>query len=295
MDINRLRYFLAIVDAGGMTAAARMVRISPPALSKAMGVLEQELQQKIWSRDGRRLVLTSFGRRLIEPAREIVRKAEQLTNPFFLNHPQRGSPRIGSFEVFTTYFLGELVASSHFDSGCEVHELIPGEIEAALIDRKVDVGITYIPIPRPGLHFEKVTQIKMGLYCSQGREVVWSKLELQRIPFAVPISPVHGSPNRVQGLDGWPDDRLPRFRKFQITLLESALELCRRGFAAAYIPHFIAKLHNLRAADEMRMVQLPHKVVGAEVQDVFIVRRDDFEENALIREVARKLRQICRS
>jgi DNA-binding transcriptional LysR family regulator len=294
MDINRLRYFLAIVDAGGMSAAARLVRISPPALSKAMSVLEQELQHKIWGRKGRNLVLTDFGRNLIEPAREIVRKTEELINPTLLTRSQAGGPRIGSFEVFTTYFLGELASSTQFLSGCEVHELIPGEIEEALIERKVDLGITYIPIPRPGLHFEKVTQIKMGSYCSEAKHATWSREELLQIPFAVPISPVHGSPNRVRGLDGWPDDRLPRFRKYKITLLESALELCRRGFAAAYVPHFIVSLHNQRAAQNMRLIQLPHRIPGAETQDVYIVRREDGEENPLIREVARSLRRVCR-
>lgn len=40
MDFDRLRYFCAIAETGSLRRAAELLRLSPPALSKAMGAGE---------------------------------------------------------------------------------------------------------------------------------------------------------------------------------------------------------------------------------------------------------------
>lgn len=76
MDGRQLRYFLAVVDNGGMTAAARALHLSQPSLSQAVRTLESELGTALFERTGRRLRPTCAGEALIGPARQVLRDLE---------------------------------------------------------------------------------------------------------------------------------------------------------------------------------------------------------------------------
>jgi hypothetical protein len=58
MDYERLRVFVEIVDAGSMTAAARALHLTQPALSRSVKLLEEDLGVPLFERRPRRLVLT---------------------------------------------------------------------------------------------------------------------------------------------------------------------------------------------------------------------------------------------
>jgi LysR family carnitine catabolism transcriptional activator len=76
IDSNRLRHFVAVVDHGGFSAAARAVFVSQPALSQAVKDLEAELGVALFARSGRQVQLTSAGTALLEPARQVLRDLE---------------------------------------------------------------------------------------------------------------------------------------------------------------------------------------------------------------------------
>lgn len=62
MQLNQIRSFLAVRDAGSLRAAARQIGISQPAISKAMAALESELQASLFVRTSRGVRLTEAGR-----------------------------------------------------------------------------------------------------------------------------------------------------------------------------------------------------------------------------------------
>jgi DNA-binding transcriptional LysR family regulator len=55
MDERRLRYFLAIVDDGSVTAAAERLHVAQPSLSQALRAFEAELGAELFHRVGRGL------------------------------------------------------------------------------------------------------------------------------------------------------------------------------------------------------------------------------------------------
>ena len=57
MDLDQLRQLDAIARQGTMSAAARALHLSQPALSRSLARLEVELGQPLFDRPGRRLVL----------------------------------------------------------------------------------------------------------------------------------------------------------------------------------------------------------------------------------------------
>jgi LysR family carnitine catabolism transcriptional activator len=76
MDLRRLTYFLAVVDEGGFTSAAKVVFVSQPALSLAIKELEHELGTELFERLGRSVRLTAAGEALVGPARQVLRDVE---------------------------------------------------------------------------------------------------------------------------------------------------------------------------------------------------------------------------
>ena len=76
MDSRKLAYFVAVVDHGGFTAAAKAVFVSQPALSLAVKDLEAEVGAQLFTRIGHRVRLTAAGSALLEPARQVLRDIE---------------------------------------------------------------------------------------------------------------------------------------------------------------------------------------------------------------------------
>lgn len=69
----QIEYFLAVVDHGGVNAAAAALDIGQPAVSHAIRGLERELGVPLFHRVGRGMVLSSAGHALAGPARRVMR------------------------------------------------------------------------------------------------------------------------------------------------------------------------------------------------------------------------------
>jgi DNA-binding transcriptional LysR family regulator len=201
--------------------------------------------------------------------------------------------RIGSFEVFTSYFIGRLMKGYLQDFEVEIHELVPGKLEDALLLHKIDIGITYEPIPRPGIEYVRVTSLEMGAFAKAG---TFSGRSILEIPFAVPVSPLEGAPSGVRGRDGWPDERFSRWAPYRMDLMTTGLELVHQGLCAIFIPKFVATLHNEDVRPDLKLapIALP-KGFGTVKRDIFIVKRESMEEDQAIRQLAKALRKICGS
>lgn len=76
MDLRLLRYFVAVVDCGSVTAAARAVRVAQPSLSRQVRGLERQLGLVLFDRSEGRLELSSAGRRFLPVARDLLARAD---------------------------------------------------------------------------------------------------------------------------------------------------------------------------------------------------------------------------
>jgi DNA-binding transcriptional LysR family regulator len=77
MDLRRLTSFLAVVDEGSFTRAARVLGITQPSLSQQIRTLESELGGPLLERLPRGIRLTAAGRALLPEAQAAVRAAER--------------------------------------------------------------------------------------------------------------------------------------------------------------------------------------------------------------------------
>src|SRR5215472_348513 len=201
MEISRLRYFRAVVEAGGLRRAAALVHVTPGALSKAMGELERDLGRELFTRDGRQLTLSPAGRTLYAASREAIESYDKMRRLVDPSQPSEETLSLGSFEVFTTYCLGEILRTVPAATEVRVFELPIGRIEAAVRSGEVDLGITYVPYPHAELAFETAATIGFGIYVRRG---AFARTPFAELPFAIPSRLVSGSPVDTLGLDGWP-------------------------------------------------------------------------------------------
>lgn len=76
MDLRLLGYVVAIAEAGGVSQAARRLRLSQPTLSRQLHALERRLGTQLFHREGRSLTPTPAGDALVSRARGLLAEAE---------------------------------------------------------------------------------------------------------------------------------------------------------------------------------------------------------------------------
>lgn len=292
MDIVRLKYFAAVAESGSMRKASELLHLTPSTLSRGIALLETDFGVPLFNRVGRGIELNADGRRLYALSGKIIHDLEQLRTNMRGGKAPQALLTIGSFEVFTTYCFGELVQSSLGSLNVRLLELTPGAIEQALLEERIDVGITYAPAPHPDLEFLKIGKFEMGAFA---RKDLLPKTETAKMPFAVPITTLQGNIVGFKSLDGWPDDQYPRQSPFQCELLESALELARQGKAAIHCPKFIVRLHNAMVRNEFCLNERPlPKGMRQVVMTCYIALRKGDVEDSAIKKLTHGLRQILR-
>ena len=62
LDIKHMKYFMEVVNQGGMTNASKSLYIAQPTISKAIKDIENELKMTLFDRQKRYLVLTDAGK-----------------------------------------------------------------------------------------------------------------------------------------------------------------------------------------------------------------------------------------
>ena len=73
MEIQHLRYVVAVADTGTFTEAARRCFVAQPSLSQSVRRLEQELGTELFVRSGRAVTLTAAGDAFVAAARPALR------------------------------------------------------------------------------------------------------------------------------------------------------------------------------------------------------------------------------
>jgi DNA-binding transcriptional LysR family regulator len=76
-DLEHLRVFITVADEGGFASAARRLRVSAPAVTRAIAALEQHLGARLLHRTTRHVRLTEVGQRFLLDAKRIVAELEE--------------------------------------------------------------------------------------------------------------------------------------------------------------------------------------------------------------------------
>jgi DNA-binding transcriptional LysR family regulator len=147
-DLELLRTFVSVVDAGGFTRAGERVHRTQSTVSQQVRRLEEDVGQPLLNRTGKDVTPTEAGERLLSYARRLLALAEEARD--VLARPgNEGAVRLGIPEDFAAYRLAKLLATfsrSHPGLRLDVkadqsvylrRDLERGELDLALLKRAV--------------------------------------------------------------------------------------------------------------------------------------------------------------
>ena len=78
-DLRQLRAFVAVVEAGSFTLAARRIFVTQSAVSHSMRVLEEQLNCRLLERSGKQISATDEGELLLKRCKRVLFELEQTT------------------------------------------------------------------------------------------------------------------------------------------------------------------------------------------------------------------------
>lgn len=185
MEMSQIRYVLAAARTLNFTKAAAEHNVSQPALTKAIKTLEAELGSPLFHREGKRVLLSSFGQSMLPHLQHIMDEAEAtrtLADNFrLLNQvPVRvgvmstvGHARLSRFLAeFQQDFEGIEVAVNEADGAALSARLQDGDLDVAVLNpREVPVGAfeayelyreRYVVVIPPGHRLAALDAVKLS-------------------------------------------------------------------------------------------------------------------------------------
>lgn len=154
LNYHHLRYFWAVAKEGGLGRAAQKLRVSQPAMSAQIRVLEEVLGEKLFRRSGRSLALTEVGHQVFSYAEEIFSLGREL----FDTVRHRPGGRVVRVRIGVTDSLPKLVACEIikpiFELGQPVQVFCPETTAADLLGQlaayRLDMVLSDEPAPAFG-------------------------------------------------------------------------------------------------------------------------------------------------
>ena len=150
LNLHHLRVFARVAEEGGFTRAAQTLRLSQPAVSKAVRELERETGMPLFERAGRATRLTAAGEALFARARELFaveRSAEEELRA--LRGLSGGVLRVGASTTVATYLLFPYLArfrEANPGVTLRVASANTRAIARALLERRLDIALVEGPV-----------------------------------------------------------------------------------------------------------------------------------------------------
>jgi LysR family cyn operon transcriptional activator len=191
VEIRHLRYFLAVAGAGSFSRAADRLGISQPSVSQQMRELEENLRVSLFQRRGKRILLTAAGLIFQEHARAILRQLENFLDELSRDPVQlRGGLHLGTVPWLDVALVPQLLglfAAKHPNVNLTVTEISSDDIETALEEGRMDVGLGFLTHHSPNLLYEHLSSDEFALIVpashpwSNRRMIDLSELHQQRL------------------------------------------------------------------------------------------------------------------
>lgn len=145
LDLRLVRYFTAVADHRHFGRAAEELRVAQPSLSRQIRALEQRLGARLLDRTPQGTRLTEAGETFLPLARSLLHDAAQAAaRTRAAAQPSRIT--VGYMgNIFVTSAVREL-RHLHPDADVHVVHLDWSEPRAALLEHRVDVAVTRMPL-----------------------------------------------------------------------------------------------------------------------------------------------------
>lgn len=162
-DWNHIRSFLATAEEGSLSAAAKVLGLTQPTLSRQIYALEDELKLMLFERVGQRLVLTESGVELLQHARSMGAEALKFSLAATGQSQQlEGTVTLSVSELTATYVLPKILSTiRQLEPGIRIEVVVTNNV-SDLKKREADIAIRSFYPKQNDLIAKKI-----------GEEVIW--------------------------------------------------------------------------------------------------------------------------
>src|SRR5450631_269855 len=168
MELRHVRYFLAVVDAGSVTAASRVVHVTQPSLSRQLRLFEKDLGIALFTRTGGRLALSAAGRQFVPVARDLAARAEAAAEAAAtLAAGRLQHIRIAAPVTTFTDVLAPFLATLHPDDPLPAVSEEPPQLIYEALQSGADLAIS-TEQPPAGLAFQPIAVLPIWAYVPAG-------------------------------------------------------------------------------------------------------------------------------
>lgn len=149
LNYHHLQYFWHVVKMGNLTKAAEKLHISQSALSSQIKQLEESLDCALFSRQGRKLVLTEFGNVAFSYAESIFSKGIELENLLRKGiDSENQTLRIGVLSTMSRNFIESFVEPLLNNPHVKLEIIASGQTNLlkSLSNHELDLALTNIEV-----------------------------------------------------------------------------------------------------------------------------------------------------
>jgi len=153
--------FVAVAEEEGFAAAARRLRMSPPAVTRAIALLEERLGVRLLTRTTRLVRTTDAGARYLEDARRILLEADEADEAAAgINATPRGNLAVTAPVLFGKIYVMPLITAYQTTYNETTVSALFIDRVVNLMEEGLDVGIRIGPLPDSSLRAIRVGQVR---------------------------------------------------------------------------------------------------------------------------------------
>ncbi len=158
-----VRSFLAVLDAGSLTGAARRLGALQPTLSRHVAELERQFGAPLFERTGRGLAPTALALAIADGARQMQGGADALSRRLAgTRDAASGNVRITTSDVAAVYLLPPVLAAlRRAEPGIQV-ELVASNALSNLLRREADIAVRMVRPAQGSLLARKLAELPVG-------------------------------------------------------------------------------------------------------------------------------------
>ncbi|MEM5315368.1 LysR family transcriptional regulator [Paraburkholderia sp. JHI869] len=147
---HELNAFIAVVEAGGFSAAARRTGDSQSGVSKAIGALEKRLGVMLFNRSTRSVTLTDQGQRYYDRIKPLVEEMDEADGELASStHNAAGLIRIAASATFGRLHVLPLIPELlSLNPGLQV-DLVLSDYVRDMVEDRIDLAIRVGPVNDP--------------------------------------------------------------------------------------------------------------------------------------------------
>ena len=172
MNLQHLRYFLAVARTGGFTPAARQMNVTQPTVSSAVLELEKSMGVQLFNRDNRHVALTTEGRLLLSYAVQVEDLLEEAGERLQRSDLEPGGGfQFGAVDAAVIYLLPEILKEymRRYPGVALKTQVAPSRalVEGLLLNRS-EFALIHLPYPHPRVAAVPIYRDEMPLVGGAG-------------------------------------------------------------------------------------------------------------------------------